>query len=84
MMKNNIVEIKTPWVSPDETVIEVKQWLIASGETVEIDQDILLLLVDGEEFLLPSPVDGIINELLVDPHDILSPDQVLATVTIIK
>ena len=81
-MKSKFVEIKTPWISPDENVIEVHQWLVTEGDTIEIDQDILVLIVDGEEFNLPSPVDGKILEILVEPNDIITADQVLAIVEI--
>lgn len=79
-MKNTYIEIKLPWLSPDEPAIETVRWLVDRGQIIEIDQDILVLNVDGEEFILPAPVDGEVVELYVEPGDWLSEGQVLAVV----
>ena len=81
-MKNKMIEIKTPWIAPEEPTIQVHQWLVAEGDAVEIDQDILALLVDGEAFILPSPVDGIVSQIMVETGDLIISDQVLAIVEI--
>jgi pyruvate dehydrogenase E2 component (dihydrolipoamide acetyltransferase) len=77
-MSHQSVEIKLPWIAPDDPEIEVIRWLIEPGQSIEIDQDILVLSVEGEEFILPSPVDGVVGELSVEPGDWLSEGQVLA------
>ncbi|MGE5581935.1 MAG: biotin/lipoyl-containing protein [Bacillota bacterium] len=80
-MKNKEqIELKCPWLVAEEGTAEVGRWLVAEAETVEIDQDILVMLLDGEEFLLPSPVDGTIISLLVEPGDPVGPEQALAII----
>jgi len=79
-MRERLVEIKLPWLAPDEPVVEVIRWLVEVGQTIDIDQDLLVLEVDGEEFILPSPIDGLITELCVEPGEYLSEGQVVAVV----
>jgi len=81
-MKNNRVELKMPWLSPEETALEVKKWLIEPGDPVVIDQDILLLVVDGAEFILPAPFDGRLIEKKAEPGDMPAPGDVLAVFAI--
>jgi pyruvate/2-oxoglutarate dehydrogenase complex dihydrolipoamide acyltransferase (E2) component len=69
-----------PWMAPEDPVVEVDAWLVEPGAKIEIDQDLIRLWVDGEEFVLPSPVDGILRELRVDSGEIISSGQVLAVV----
>ncbi|MGD8400726.1 MAG: hypothetical protein PVH64_07320 [Bacillota bacterium] len=82
-MRTKTVEIKMPWLAPLEAPdIHVVEWLVAPGTPVQIDQDLLKLTVDGADFILPAPVDGVLIELLVEPHEIVVTDQVLAIVEI--
>ncbi len=75
------ISLKCPWLVVEGGTAEVLSWLIEKGQRVEIDQDIMLmLLVNGEEFRLPAPVDGIIISLEVEPGDIIEPDQVIAII----
>lgn len=71
-----------PWLTPDEVDIEVIRWLASPGSRVAVDQDLLELRVDGEMFLLPSPLDGVILEPQVEPGDYLVTDQKLAVIMI--
>lgn len=75
-----IVELKMPWLAPDVAKVTVSRWLVDVGHRVEIDQDIMELTVDGEIFLLPSPLDGVILSRAVGPGDYLDVGQVLAEV----
>jgi pyruvate/2-oxoglutarate dehydrogenase complex dihydrolipoamide acyltransferase (E2) component len=68
-MNSQYVEVKLPWFAPDDPSVEVVRWLVGKGQSIEIDQDILLLKVEGEEFILPAPVDGEISELCAEPGD---------------
>jgi pyruvate/2-oxoglutarate dehydrogenase complex dihydrolipoamide acyltransferase (E2) component len=74
------IEIKMPWMAPEDPEVEVDVWLVEPGAKIEIDQDLVKLWVDGKEFILPSPVDGILREILVEPGETISSGQVLATV----
>lgn len=69
-----------PWLVPEITAAVVIKWLVAEGEQVVIDQDLLELDCDGEIIVLPSPEDGIIRSLLVSPGDTVNPDEPLAVI----
>jgi pyruvate/2-oxoglutarate dehydrogenase complex dihydrolipoamide acyltransferase (E2) component len=80
-MRTKTVEIKMPWLAPLEAPdIHVVEWLVTPGTSVQIDQDLLKLKVDGADFILPAPVDGVITEFLVEPNESVATDQVLAIV----
>jgi pyruvate/2-oxoglutarate dehydrogenase complex dihydrolipoamide acyltransferase (E2) component len=64
----------------EEPDIQVVEWLVAPGTLVEIDQDLVKLTVEGTDFVLPSPVDGVLTEILVEPQEVVATDQVLAIV----
>ena len=72
-MRNKVIPLKVPWLSEDEVRVEVVSWLATAGDMVEIDQDLLELLVDGEQFILPSPVDGILLEVIGFTRGSISP-----------
>jgi pyruvate/2-oxoglutarate dehydrogenase complex dihydrolipoamide acyltransferase (E2) component len=74
------IEIKMPWMAPDDPAVEVVAWLVEPGTKIEIDQDLVRLWVDGAKFILPSPVDGILREILVEQGEIISVGQVMAVV----
>ncbi|HHZ19666.1 MAG TPA: hypothetical protein GX391_04000 [Firmicutes bacterium] len=62
-------EIRLPFIGPDADGCLLERWLIKPGDTIEIDQDIAELSVDGESFVLPSPLDGIVQELCAEPGE---------------
>ena len=75
-----VCEIKVPWLSPEEVSITVEKWLVAEGVVIEIDQDLVELKVNQEPFILPSPLDGILQTFLAFPGDPVEPGQELAVV----
>jgi pyruvate/2-oxoglutarate dehydrogenase complex dihydrolipoamide acyltransferase (E2) component len=74
------IEIKMPLLAPEEPEIEVIRWLVPEGAPVAIDQDLLVLKVDGEEFMMPSPVEGVLLSRAVEPDEMIATGQVLAVV----
>jgi pyruvate/2-oxoglutarate dehydrogenase complex dihydrolipoamide acyltransferase (E2) component len=72
------VDLKCPWLAAEETTAKVLRWLVVEGDQVEIDQDIMVMFLDSAEFVLPSPIDGRIKNILAEPGDLIEPDQVLA------
>ena len=74
------IDLKCPWLAAEEVTAKVIKWLVREGDWVEIDQDIMVMLLDNSEFLLPSPVDGVIKAILAEPGDPIEPDQVLAII----
>lgn len=79
-LKPRIVEIKVPLLTGEETLMTIKRWLVAIGEQVEIDQDLVELKIDTGPFLLPSPLDGKIIAIEGEPDEIVEPGQVLALI----
>lgn len=80
-MKNKKeILIKCPWLAAEEANAEVIKWLVKESEMVEIDQDIMVMLLNGVEFFLPSPVDGTVVSINAEPGDLIEPDQVLAVI----
>jgi pyruvate/2-oxoglutarate dehydrogenase complex dihydrolipoamide acyltransferase (E2) component len=77
---SRLVDLKCPWLAVEDVTAKVLRWLVAEQDRVEIDQDIMVMLLDGEEFLLPSPIDGIIKTVLAEPGELIEPDQVLAII----
>ncbi|TCL61843.1 biotin-dependent enzyme [Hydrogenispora ethanolica] len=76
------IEIKMPFLGPEETAYELVRWLVPAGAAVEIDQDILELMVDGALFQLPSPLDGVLLSREAEPGDWIETGQVLAIVAV--
>jgi pyruvate/2-oxoglutarate dehydrogenase complex dihydrolipoamide acyltransferase (E2) component len=74
------IDLKCPWLAAEEITASVVKWLVRERDRVEIDQDIMVMLLDDSEFLLPSPVDGIIKAVLAEPGEAIEPDQVLAII----
>lgn len=80
MGQSRQVEFKMPWLSPEVTTVIVSGWLVETGQPVEIDQDVLELKVDGEIFLLPAPLDGVLLSRDVEPGDYLEVGQILGII----
>ncbi len=76
------IEIKMPFLSPEETAYELVRWLVPVGATLEIDQDILEIMVDGAVFRVPSPLDGVLLSREAEPGDWLETGRVLAVVAV--
>lgn len=71
-----------PWLTPDEVDIQVVRWLADPESWVTVDQDLMELLVDGETFFLPSPLEGKLQDFQVEPGDFVVTDQTLAVIEI--
>lgn len=73
-------EVRLPFFGPDTDCCLLERWLIQPGDTIEIDQDIAELSVDGESFVLPSPLDGIVRELCTGPGEFVTLGETLAVI----
>ena len=80
IIRKNKVEIKLPFLVAQEGAEEivVTKWLAPLGGSLEIDQDLLELTVNGAVFILPSPLDGTLVAMLVEPGDLVEIEQTLA------
>jgi pyruvate dehydrogenase E2 component (dihydrolipoamide acetyltransferase) len=81
-MTRGIMEVKIPWFGPESEPMELVSWLISPGDAVEIDQDIAMVQIGDETLPFPSPIDGKVCTLEVEPGDHLESGMVLATVMI--
>lgn len=79
-LKPRIVELKVPLLSGEEQLMTIRRWLVTVGTQVEIDQDLVELDIDGEPFLLPSPLDGKLIAIEAENGERVEPGQILALV----
>lgn len=79
-LKPRIVELKVPLLSGEEQLMTIRRWLVTVGTQVEIDQDLVELDIDGEPFLLPSPLDGKLIAIEAENGEKVEPGQILALV----
>ena len=59
-----LIEIKVPDIG-DFDEVEIIEVLVAEGDSVEVNQDIITLESDKAAIEIPSPADGVIKELKV-------------------
>ena len=59
-----LIEIKVPYIG-DFDEVEIIEVLVAEGDSVEVNQDIITLESDKAAMEIPSPADGVIKELKV-------------------
>lgn len=79
-LKPRIVELKVPLLTGEDPLMTVRHWLVTAGAQVEIDQDLVELDIDGEPFLLPSPLDGKLIAIEAENGEMVEPGQILALV----
>ncbi len=74
------VDVQLP--SLGESILEgtVSRWLVGEGEMVEIDQPIVEVTTDKVDAEIPSPVAGMIEQILVREGDVIAIGAVLARV----
>ena len=56
-----------------ESVVEgtVSRWLVAEGERVEVDQPLVEVTTDKVDAEIPSPVAGVVSEILAAEGDVV-------------
>ena len=59
------VELKVPEVGESITEVQIGEWLKKVGEAVKRDEPVVMIETDKVTVELPSPVDGVIKEILV-------------------
>jgi pyruvate/2-oxoglutarate dehydrogenase complex dihydrolipoamide acyltransferase (E2) component len=82
MKTGDSIIIKMPFLESEEAEARFVKWLAVVGDRVEIDQDLAELTVNGEPFVLPSPLDGRLIEVLLEAGDFVEPGQEVAVVEI--
>lgn len=63
------VELKVPSVGESVTEVEIGKWLKSEGESVNQDEDLVLLETDKASLELPAPSTGVITQILKNQGD---------------
>jgi pyruvate/2-oxoglutarate dehydrogenase complex dihydrolipoamide acyltransferase (E2) component len=58
--------VKLPDLGDSATAVVVVEWRVTVGDRVEADQTLLTVETDKVDTDVPSPVSGVVVELLVD------------------
>ena len=75
------VEATVPQMGESVTEGQIGSWLVAVGDTVEIDQALVEIETDKVAVEVPSPVAGVVAELLVGEGDTVAPGDAVAKIT---
>jgi 2-oxoglutarate dehydrogenase E2 component (dihydrolipoamide succinyltransferase) len=77
------IEIKVPSPGESITQVQVAKWLVADGEMVEKDQEVVEIDSDKASFPVTSPENGVIR-ILVNEGDTLPVGAVMASVEVVE
>ena len=75
------VELIMPKMGESIMEATILGWLKQPGDTVEMDEPILEIATDKVDSEVPSPVDGVIKEILFDVDDVVEVGKVIAIIT---
>lgn len=71
------VEIKLPEIGEGVTEGELVNWLVAVGDSIEVDQPIAEIMTDKATVEIPSSTAGTVKELKVEEGDVVPVDEVI-------
>ena len=74
------IDVQLP--SLGESILEgtVSRWLVGQGEMVEVDQPIVEVTTDKVDAEIPSPVAGMIEQIVVREGEVVAIGAVLARI----
>ena len=75
-----MAEVELPQLGESVEEGVITAWLVAVGDTVEVDQPIVEISTDKVDTEIPSPVAGTVTELRADVDDTVEVGQVIAVV----
>ncbi|MEO0652700.1 MAG: biotin/lipoyl-containing protein [Planctomycetota bacterium] len=73
-------ELKVPAVGESVTEVQIGTWLKQQGESVAVDEPLVEIESDKATVELPSPVAGVLTELLKQPGDMAEVGEVIGYV----
>ncbi|WP_291845122.1 2-oxo acid dehydrogenase subunit E2, partial [Maricaulis sp.] len=79
--KGSAVEATVPQMGESVTEGTIGSWLVQAGDTVEIDQALVEIETDKVAVEVPSPVAGVVSDLLVAEGDTVAPGDAVARIT---
>jgi pyruvate/2-oxoglutarate dehydrogenase complex dihydrolipoamide acyltransferase (E2) component len=65
------VEVRIPQLSMGMSEAEVVQWLVAVGDRVAVDTDLVEIEAEKATVAIPSPAAGLVAEIAAQPGDVL-------------
>ncbi|WP_339332683.1 2-oxoglutarate dehydrogenase complex dihydrolipoyllysine-residue succinyltransferase [uncultured Maricaulis sp.] len=75
------VDATVPQMGESVTEGTIGSWLVKAGDTVEIDQALVEIETDKVAVEVPSPVAGVVSELLVGEGDTVAPGDAVARIS---
>ncbi|WP_297731919.1 2-oxoglutarate dehydrogenase complex dihydrolipoyllysine-residue succinyltransferase [uncultured Maricaulis sp.] len=75
------VDATVPQMGESVTEGTIGSWLVKAGDSVDIDQALVEIETDKVAVEVPSPVAGVVSELLVDEGDTVSPGDAVARIS---
>ncbi len=72
--------IKLPKMGDTVDEVVILEWSVNVGDTVKVGDPLMRVETDKVDAELPSPVDGVILELLVAPDDEVTVGTVVCTI----
>ena len=72
--------IKLPRMGDTVDEVVILEWSVNVGDTVKVGDPLMRVETDKVDAELPSPVDGVILELLVAPDDDVTVGTVVCTI----
>ena len=81
MAEPGITEVTMPQMGETVTEGTITAWLKAPGDPIAVDESLLEISTDKVDSEIPSPVAGVVAELLVPEGDTVPIGQLLARIT---
>ena len=75
-----LVDVKMPKLGESITEGTIIEWLKKVGDNIEKDENLLEIGTDKVDSEIPSPVSGIVKELLAQPNDVVPVYDVIARI----
>jgi len=75
-----VADVELPQLGESVTEGVITAWLVAVGDTVEVDQPLVEISTDKVDTEIPSPVAGTVQELRAEVDDTIEVGQVIAVV----
>ena len=75
------VEVRMPQMGETVTEGTITSWLKAPGDTVAVDESLLEISTDKVDAEIPSPVAGVLVEIIVPEGDTVPIGELLARIT---
>ena len=75
-----MTEVKLPQIAEGVEKASISYWHRAIGESVKEGEDLVELVTDKATFNLPSPVSGVLKEVLINEGDAVAVGQVIARI----